>query len=599
MLVLLDDCSSSATNPSSRLLTKPVRRWEARTPDEIPLTLQAIAHAQRDGLTVIALMAYELGEHLQEIKLRQPLVPLIEAFAFEEFKRLSAEALLKWMNAELRQRDALDQPCGVIDITCGITRDRHATDIAAIQGRIAAGETYQVNHTFKFQGAVFGDPLALYATLRKRQPVRYGAYIETGSRKILSLSPELFLQSADGVITAKPMKGTRKADQMNAEKLAQSAKDRAENLMITDLIRNDLGRICETGSVAVPKLFEVEQVGDVYQMTSTVTGKLKKSVNLADLLAATFPCGSITGAPKRHTMNIIQTIEPQPRNLYCGSIACIDPDGSIQMNVAIRTLELDTHGRFEMGVGSGITADSNAGDEWDECMTKAAFVTSLPSPVGLIETMRAEKGRIALLPEHMQRLERSAQALGISCDISNIKNQVASVLGTLSGMPHMVRLELATNGGASLSTAAFTDIAKPQMALWASDLLGTQKATLSSKNPLLAHKTTARAFYDAGWKAAVNRGGFDAIFTNERGEVTEGGRSSIFALIDGQWKTPALRCGVLPGVMRSKMLGDPAWNAQEAVLYPDDIKRADRLVLVNALRGVIEVDRSTLGPFAF
>jgi para-aminobenzoate synthetase/4-amino-4-deoxychorismate lyase len=391
-------------------------------------------------------------------------------------------------------------------------------------------------------------------------------------------------------MTAKPMKGTLSKTLGSAETLLNNEKDRAENLMITDLIRNDLGRICETGSIAVPKLFEVEEVGSVYQMTSTIIGRQKPNLSLSELLKATFPCGSVTGAPKKRTMEIIRMLEGAPRNLYCGSIACFEPNGDFQMNVAIRTLEIDSQGHCEMGIGSGITIDSNVEREWQECTAKAGFVTGLPSPVGLIETMRLENGSLALLSAHVRRMQASAASLRIPFVRDTIEQQVANYLARsandLNGTVFMLRLELSPSGELQITHKPIEPIAGPQNIFWAKDLICEQAAVMQSTNPLLAHKVTSRAAYDAAWQAAVAKGGFDALFTNERGEVTEGGRSTVFALISDVWVTPPLHCGVLPGVMRGQLLKD--WKAQERVLKPEDLAAAQRIVMANALRGVID-----------
>jgi len=405
------------------------------------------------------------------------------------------------------------------------------------------------------------------------------------------------------------MKGTLSRLQAKAADLSSNEKDRAENLMITDLIRNDLGQICETGSIKVPALFDVEEVGDVYQMTSTITGRLKPDLSLHEILRASFPCGSVTGAPKKRTMEIIAELEPQPRGLYCGSIGLFEPNGNFQLNVVIRTLEINAKRQVRVGIGSGITIDSQAGKEWQECAVKAGFVTGLSSPVGLIETMRVENGQPPLLAMHLSRMQASAKALGIAFNRSHIEAQVQNYLrSSLQGEGvFRLRLELSARCELQISHGAVEPLISPQTIYWARDLLGHEAALMHSTNPLLAHKTTARVVYDRGWKAAVAKGGFDALFINERGEVTEGGRSSLFICSNGQWWTPPLRSGVLPGVMREQLLNprelalhakDTALlnsdlacsildGAQERVLYPDDVLKADALAVVNALRGVI------------
>lgn len=604
--VLLDDSESTETDPRSRLLTNAVRRWKVLATDSVEVVLQEMQSARDDGLYVVALFSYELGEYLQGLEPRNSRVPLIEAFAFENCSTCSEEHASAWIDARLAQEHAGHAqsgpssssasqkfnapPAGLLDIAATITKERYTQDIQDIQRLIADGDTYQVNHTFRLHGVVFGHPLALYRELRRQQPVRFGAYMDTGTRTILSFSPELFLQLEHGTITAMPMKGTLGTDQGSAQDLARSAKDHAENLMITDLIRNDLGRICKTGSIRVPKLFEVQQVGRVYQMTSTVTGRLRPDVNLSALLSAVYPCGSVTGAPKKRTMQIIRELEQDARELYCGSIACFDPNGDFQMNVAIRTLELNENNQFQMGIGSGITIDSDAENEWQECLVKASFVTSLPSPVGLIETMRYHNGHLPLLNTHLDRMQSSALSLRIPFDRSHVERSITEYLAREAFGSRLIalRLELSANGTLLITHRAVEPMAAQSKIFFAKDFLGDTDSVMDSRNPLLRHKTTWRKTYDDAWQAAVTQGGFDAVFTNERGEITEGGRSSIFALIDGRWLTPPISCGVLPGVMRSTLLSDPAWRVTECAILPSDLRRAQQIKMVNALRGAVE-----------
>jgi para-aminobenzoate synthetase/4-amino-4-deoxychorismate lyase len=638
-LILLDDCKSSADAPSSLFFENPLSHWRVFHIQDLEDTLKEIEAARADGCHVVGLFFYELGKALQGITrdkrhaaaargvdafqagnqtsktaetvtegaLKTPL--LLEAFAFRQCKRLSNAQVVEWLKARVTAMSERDRTAGLLNLDASLNEEDYAHNIATIHRYIGQGDTYQVNHTFEFKAQAYGHPLALYKRLRERQPVRYGAYIEAQDRHVLCFSPELFIKNEQGLLTAKPMKGTLGRLRAKAADLSNNEKDRAENLMITDLIRNDLGQICETGSIKVPALFDVEEVGDVYQMTSTITGRLKPELALQDILRASFPCGSVTGAPKKRTMEIISELEPQTRGLYCGSIGLFEPNGNFQLNVVIRTLEINAKRQVRVGIGSGITIDSQASKEWQECAVKAGFVAGLSSPVGLIETMRVENGRPTLLTMHLNRMQASAQALGIAFDRSHIEAQVQDYLrSSLQGEGvFRLRLQLSTRGELQLSHGAVEPLIGPQTLYCAHDLLGHEAALMQSTNPLLAHKTTARAAYDAGWKAAVAKGGFDALFLNERGEVTEGGRSSLFIYSNGQWWTPPLQSGVLPGVMREQLLNprelathakDTALfntelacsildGAQERVLYPNDIFNADALAVVNALRGVI------------
>ena len=642
-MILLDDCKSSAQTPSSLFFENPLLHWRVFHIQELVTALEEMDAARADGHYVVALFSYELGNALQGIRTHKayplgavacrdtqawgpsdgtndtgPLSagtpPLLEAFAFSQCERLSNEQVIEWLQTRTNAMPEHERTAGLLDTRGSLSEDDYARDIAAIQAYITKGDTYQVNHTFQLRAQSFGHPLALYARLRARQPVRYGAFIETPERQVLCFSPELFIKNEEGLLTAKPMKGTLGRLHAKAEDLSSNEKDRAENVMITDLIRNDLGRICETGSIKVPALFDVEEVGEVYQMTSTINGRLKPGLSLHDILRASFPCGSVTGAPKKRTMEIIAQLEPHARGLYCGSIGLFEPNGNFQLNVVIRTLEVNAKRDVTIGIGSGITIDSNANNEWQECAVKAGFVTGLSSPVGLIETLRVENGHPPLLALHLNRMQASAKALGIAFSRSVIEAQIQDHLRSCSvtALRLRLRLELSAQGNLHLSHGSVEPLLGVQKLFWASNLLGEEVTLMQSSNPLLRHKTTARAAYDAGWKAAVANGGFDALFVNERGEVTEGGRTSLFICLNGQWCTPPLQSGVLPGVLREQLLNPDQSVAQvkgatlftsslarsilgkarERVLYPEDILKAEALVVVNALRGVIPVKLS-------
>jgi para-aminobenzoate synthetase/4-amino-4-deoxychorismate lyase len=642
-VILLDDCKSSAQAPSSLFFENPLLHWRVFHIQELVTALEEMDAARADGHYVVALFSYELGEALQGIHtykasplgavacrdsqawgtsdatndtgpLSAGTPPLLEAFAFSQCERLSNEQVIEWLQTRTNAMPEHERTAGLLDTRGSLSEDDYARDIAAIQAYITKGDTYQVNHTFQLRAQSFGHPLALYARLRARQPVRYGAFIETPERQVLCFSPELFIKNEEGLLTAKPMKGTLGRLHAKAEDLSSNEKDRAENVMITDLIRNDLGRICETGSIKVPALFDVEEVGEVYQMTSTINGRLKPGLSLHDILRASFPCGSVTGAPKKRTMEIIAQLEPHARGLYCGSIGLFEPNGNFQLNVVIRTLEVNAQRDVTIGIGSGITIDSHASNEWQECAVKAGFVTGLSSPVGLIETLRVENGHLPLLTLHLNRMQASAKALGIAFSRSVIEAQIQDHLRSCSvtALRLRLRLELSAQGNLHLSHGSVEPLLGVQKLFWASNLLGEEVTLMQSSNPLLRHKTTARAAYDAGWKAAVANGGFDALFVNERGEVTEGGRTSLFICLNGQWCTPPLQSGVLPGVLREQLLNPDQSVAQvkgatlftsslarsilgkarERVLYPEDILKAEALVVVNALRGVIPVKLS-------
>jgi len=365
--------------------------------------------------------------------------------------------------------------------------------------------------------------------------------------------------------------------------------------MIVDLLRNDLSKISLPGSVKVPNLFEVQQHGDVLQMISTISSSSKENLSLKELLQAIFPCGSVTGAPKKRTMELIQVLESEPRNLYCGAIAWFDPSsqaglGDLGMSVVIRTLELEKNQHFQMGVGGGITIDSESADEWHECQTKAGFLYALQNqaePLGLFETIRIEDGQPCHLEMHLERISHSAKELKIKFDSSRARSLIQEACSTLDEQSiYRLRLDLSAEGLLSVKTAPTQNI-QPGPILWASDLL-TMDTTMSSADRLLGHKVTRRKLYDQAWLAAEKLGAFDALFINEQGFVTEGGRSNVFIKKDGRWLTPPLASGCLPGVMRSMVLSDANYHAVEQNITRSDVLRADEVIYTNALRGIVK-----------
>jgi para-aminobenzoate synthetase/4-amino-4-deoxychorismate lyase len=432
-----------------------------------------------------------------------------------------------------------------------------------------------VNFTFPLTFRWFGSPLGLYARLRERQPVRFGGFVGDKCSGIVSLSPELFLERRGGRLITRPMKGTAPRH-VPADSLRQSEKDRAENLMIVDLLRNDLGRVARNGSVKVDQLFEVEAYPSVWQMISEISADVGQ-VSLPEILQALFPCGSITGAPKIRAMQIIGELEAGRRGLYTGALGWLAPDGDFRLNVAIRTLELGADRQGRMGIGSGIVADSQSAAEWAECRLKSAFLRDCDPGLQLIETLRREEGSYPRLAGHLERLRRSAAWFGFACDES-------AVLTALAGQPSAgnwrVRLLLGKAG--QVEVQSFPLAAEPDGPRFAR-LAGER---IDSGDPLRLHKTTERALYDAALRnIATEPQVFDVVFLNERGEVAEGARSTVFVERDGVLLTPPLASGALPGVLRAELLA--AGRAREAALGVEDL--AAGFWLGNALRGLIQV----------
>jgi para-aminobenzoate synthetase/4-amino-4-deoxychorismate lyase len=359
-----------------------------------------------------------------------------------------------------------------------------------------------------------------------------------------------------------------------------------------DLLRNDLGRICKTGSVTVPALFDVNRFSSVLQMTSTVEGTLRPDATLQEIFAAIYPCGSITGAPKRRTMEIIAELESAPRGIYTGAVGWFDPPapgstiGEFCLSVPIRTLVLAAPVNGvrpgEMGVGAGIVHDSVARDEYAECQLKARFLTAMGNDFELFETMRADRDGCRHRDLHLSRMARSAEYFGFRFDLQAARGRLDEVCAHADGATR-VRLALKADGGMQVSSAALMPVVEPVRLLLAKD-------TVQSDDLFLRHKTSVRARYDAAWRDAEAQGAFDTVFFNERDELAEGGRSSVFVKVDGQWLTPPLAAGVLPGVMRRLMLEDPEWDAREAVVTRAMFQRASKIVVCNALRGALRAE---------
>jgi para-aminobenzoate synthetase/4-amino-4-deoxychorismate lyase len=604
-MILLDDAQSTKTKPSSRLYEHALRSWaiyprpsQSETIAAVDQCLLEINAALAQGEHVVAAFAYELGLYIHRIAHPsdhgEKAHPLIEAWSFKSHESFSKQDVDSFIDHKIANLEPDSQVAGVANLHFSINEDQFTTDIQAIQEYIRSGDTYQINHTFRIKGETYGDPLALYARLRNRQPGRFGAFIENGSKNILSQSPELFIQKQGSTLKAMPMKGTASALSDSAEHLSADAKNQAENVMIVDLLRNDLSRLALPGTVTVPQLFQVARHGDVLQMTSTVQAEIKPGIELRDVLNAVFPCGSVTGAPKKRSMEIIQELEPQDRGYYCGALGWIDPSGDFAFSVPIRTLEIernnDSHtSSFTLGIGAGITIDSEASQEWDECQIKAAFLSKLPSELGLFETILVSQGRAQHLQLHLGRLSDSALALGIQHSIADITQLIESTCETISeDCDYRLRLDLDHSGKPSCQISPISALPKSVKLFWASDILpNPSNGTLHSGNVLLRHKVSSRKLYDQAWKLAEGLGGFDALFINEQGFVTEGGRSSIFIKSGDRWLTPPVTAGLLPGVMRSIILNDPKWNAHEANLTIDDVRNAKEIMLSNALRGTL------------
>jgi para-aminobenzoate synthetase/4-amino-4-deoxychorismate lyase len=548
---------------------------------------EALEEASAQGEWLVLAADYALGACFEPAILQiDSSRPQLRGWVFGQGQGLDAQALDAFLEARLALVSGHDRVVGVANVSPELDAADYASKVEQIQRWIRKGDCYQINLTFPLEFSVFGHPLALYARLRERQPVRYGAFISIADETLLSFSPELFFERVGDRVVTRPMKGTAargsvpEDDEARRSALLASEKERAENIMIVDLLRNDLGRLARPGKMRVESLCVAEAYPTLWQVVSTISADLP-DVRLFDLFRALFPCGSITGAPKIRAMQCISELEHLPRGLYTGALGWLAPGGDCRFNVAIRTLELARDGRARLGVGSGIVIDADPAKEYAECLLKARFLTGFDPGFELIETMRIENGECPLLSLHMKRLEASARALGFTCDMPALSAALAEQSSACTSGIFRVRLSVAHDGKFRIVASEMNDDER----IWTVVLADE---ALDEDDYLLRHKTTARSRYNEALARLVETPEvFDAIFFNSRGEVCEGARSNVFVEREGKLLTPLLSCGLLPGVMRQHLL--QSGRAVESVLRKDDLLNAPAIHMANALRGLIPV----------
>ena len=553
-------------------------------PGEIDGAFDRIAAGLKLGLHAAGFMAYELGfglePRLRPLALGSRPTPLIWMGLFPPPERLAQGAVDEMFAA-------LGPPPPIAEVRLGHDRAAHVKKVRRVLEFIAAGDVYQANLTFPIRFRYEGDPLALYAALRVRQPVAHGGVVDFGEATVLSVSPELFLRIDAGQAASRPMKGTaaRRADPVAdaeaARALAADPKQQAENLMIVDLIRNDLSRICTPGSVTVADLFEVETYPSFHALTSTVSGRLRPGLGLREQIAALFPCGSIVGAPKIRAAEILAGLEDAPRGVYTGAMGWFAPEGGVELNVAIRTALIDPNGEGFYGVGGGVVADSDPDAEYDEALLKARVLTDLASPYHLIETLKwsLQDGYVRL-SRHLNRLAASAALLGFRFDRAAAEDALGGRAQSWTVAPHdrRVRLSLTRPGELSIedAPAPAADDRWPRV--------GFASERLDAGDPFLRHKTSRRDGYERALAEASAAGLDEAILLNRSGEVADGSRHSVFARVDGGLVTPPLTAGALPGVLRAALIEEG--RVSEASLTPEALRQADEVLLGNSLRGL-------------
>jgi para-aminobenzoate synthetase/4-amino-4-deoxychorismate lyase len=547
----------------------------------------------RGGESVALVADYALGAGFEPtVAISKGAQPLLRAWVFGNSERLNAKAIKHFLAERLALLPEYSHTAGVANLVPALALAPYTLAVERIRQWIGDGDCYQINFTFPIDFQLYGHPLALYARLRERQPVRYGGYLATPEETLLSFSPELFFERRGDRVLTRPMKGTAArgatpaADSAARDALLASEKERAENIMIVDLLRNDLGRLAAPGKVRVEALCAAEAYPGLWQMVSSIAAELP-GATLFDLFRTLYPCGSITGAPKIQAMRRIGELETQARGRYTGALGWLAPGGDCRFNVAIRTLEVDhkeggSARAARLGVGSGIVIDADPAREYAECLLKASFLTGFDPGFELIETLRLEAGEYRWLGLHLARLAASARSLGFACDLSAVGALLNSEARRCPGGVHRVRLCLSHAGALRLACAPLPDDKRRDWQV----VLSSE--TLDADDFLLRHKTSARCRYERTLAALSARPQvFDAIFFNARGEVCEGARSNVFIERNGQLLTPALACGLLPGVMRQQLLN--SGRAVESVLTKADLLDTPTLYMANALRGLLAV----------
>jgi para-aminobenzoate synthetase/4-amino-4-deoxychorismate lyase len=585
--ILLQTSRFDAENYRSYLFARPIRTLSASS-----VLFSEIEQALTEGAYVAGFLSYECAELMQETGGSAPqnrTTPLACFGVYPQvfiFDHRTGKFQGEPPDEFLIQNAQPSQDFDIRNLQFGITQESFTQKISTIHESIRAGDTYQVNFTDRLQFDFSGAPEAMFAALLESQPVQYSAFLHGENWHILSFSPELFFRRKELRIVTRPMKGTarRGADIAEDETIAlwlqNDPKNRSENVMIVDLLRNDLGRICEFGSVQVDHLFAVEKYETLFQMASEISGTLRPELSYSEIFGSLFPCGSVTGAPKIRTMKIIQELEHRPRGVYTGAIGFFSPAREAVFNVAIRTVVLENN-RGVMGVGSGIVIDSQAGEEFRECLLKSEFLTHREQPFQLLESILWNDG-FPLLPLHLERMESSATYFGFNFDRKTILAALEDVERQLtSGTQTKIRVLLERSGALEITHAPVGELAEMGKFMVAN-------LRVSSRDRFLRHKTTRRHFYDQQHQLALRLGLEELLFLNERGEVTEGTISNVFIEKEGHWFTPPVTCGCLPGIYRRHLLETkPA--AAEKTLHLEDLVSADAVYICNAVRGCRKV----------
>lgn len=570
MFVLLDD-SLNLDQKNSFLYRNPIREIRATSSKEVSAAFSQIEEALAQGHYVVGYFCYELGKVFQGMESSDQ--ELLRFFVFESEQVLCSNDVLK----TLEENSSVEEELMVSGPRPSIDDQNYERVIRAIKKEIAQGNTYQVNYTFPCSLDYRGSEVQVYELLKKQQKVSYGALLSLEDKSVFCYSPELFMEKKGRQLRCRPMKGTwsKSASSANIE---PDDKNKAENIMIVDLLRSDMGKISIPGSVQVSSLFEMEEYETLYQMTSTIESSLKDSLSIKDIFEAMFPCGSITGAPKKETMRVIDYVETEPRGIYTGAIGVFRPNGDFTFNVPIRTLIGDKQGRAQLQVGSGIIYEAEAASEYKECLDKFQFVGKSNSHFSLLETLRLEGGEYLHLTDHLMRLQDSCSYFGFSFSKEDVMTELEKTKDYLGSWK--VRISLKRCGSLQIEKSPL-DLEQKE---WTCTLA---KERIDSKNPLRRHKTSLRGLYERELQRAQSRGANEAVFLNEFGHIAEACNSAILFRHKGEWFSPATECGALPSV------GLKTFCKEQPVSFGhyslEEWLKADEHYLMNSLRGLRKV----------
>ncbi|MEK9198401.1 aminodeoxychorismate synthase component I [Ureibacillus sp. FSL E2-3493] len=571
--ILTFDFASSNGDVTPLTFKNPLKVIVAYTIEEVLPCFQLIQEAIEKGLYAAGYVSYESAPAFdQAMKVHNnPTMPLLWFGIFKEPLHESLDSDGSYVHTKWMPKETMNQ---------------YQSSIASIQNAIKNGDTYQTNYTIRLQSQFQGDDIAYFNRLKNAQSSNYCSYIYTGDFSILSASPELFFHLKDNQITTRPMKGTVargktvEEDAANRQWLYNSEKNRAENVMIVDLLRNDLSMIAEPMTVQVPKLFQIEQYPTVHQMTSTVTATIKPNTTFFELFKALFPCGSITGAPKISTMDMIASLESTPRDVYCGAIGYITPDKEAIFNVPIRTVVINNKtGQATYGVGGGITWDSKTDEEYEEILAKACFLEVQRPKFELLESILLQNGELVLLDEHLTRLQRAAKYFGYSFNMEEVKDSVFKVAKENKTGQYKLRLLLEQNGKVSINTQTLQPVKPLQV-------VSLAKTPIDKKNVFYYYKTTNRDHYE--YFQQQHQDVFDVLLWNEKKELTEFTNGNVVLEIDGVLWTPPIECGLLAGTFREKLLNEG--KIHEKVLTLDHLNACSQIWFINSVRNWMKVE---------